>query len=170
MTKVIWKDYRRKIKYVTTASVADLVGVSEDYYGEYKPTFTALPEDHDGLYSIEKLFMEYYKDPTEFQFVENVFEGDVKHWEAFKDSFFIAPLYARWKQKAEAKLLSEAMGKIVETAFDENNKSSFQALKYLVERNQKHDTKATRGRPKKAKEEPKDNDRMLLDAIKRIQE
>lgn len=170
MTKVVWKDFRRNIKYVTIGAVADLVGIPADYYGTYKPTFTALSEDHDGLYSLERLFMEYYKDPTEYQFVEDVFEGDVKHWEEFKSAKFIAPLYAKWKQKAEAKLLSEAMGKIVDTAFDENNKSSFQALKYLVERNQKSDQKPGRGRPKKEKEEPKDNDDMLLAAIKRIQE
>lgn len=170
MTKVVWRDYRRRTKYVTTASVADLTGLTGEYYKDYKPTFTALPEDHDGLYSIEKLFLEYYKDPTEFKFVEDVFEGDVKHWEAFKSSYFIAPMYEIWKKKAEAKLMSEAMSKIVETAFDENNRSSFQALKYLVERNQKSETGAKRGRPKKVKEEPKDNDNMLLEAIKRIQE
>lgn len=170
MTKVVWRDYRRRTKYVTTASVADLTGITEEYYKDYKPTFTALPEDHDGLYSIEKLFLEYYKDPTEFKFVEDVFEGDVKHWEAFKSSRFIAPMYEIWKKKAESKLMSEAMSKIVETAFDEKNRSSFQALKYLVERNQKSETGAKRGRPKKVKEEPKDNDNMLLEAIKRIQE
>ena len=170
MTKVVWRDYRRRTKYVTTASVADLTGITGEYYKDYKPTFTALPEDHDGLYSIEKLFLEYYKDPTEFKFVEDVFEGDVKHWEVFKSSYFIAPMYEIWKKKAEAKLMSEAMAKIVETAFDEKNRSSFQALKYLVERNQKSETGAKRGRPKKVKEEPKDNDSMLLEAIKRIQE
>ena len=170
MTKVVWRDYRRRTKYVTTASVADLTGITGEYYKDYKPTFTALPEDHDGLYSIEKLFLEYYKDPTEFKFVEDVFEGDVKHWETFKSSYFIAPMYENWKKKAEAKLMSEAMAKIVETAYDEKNRSSFQALKDLVERNQKSETGAKRGRPKKVKEEPKDNDNMLLEAIKRIQE
>ena len=170
MVKVIWKDYRKNVNYVVNAAVADLPGIPEEYYKDYKPTFTALPEDHDGLYSLEKLFMEYYRDPTEYQFVANVFESDVKHWEVFKSSRFIAPLYAKWKQKAEAKLLSEAMAKIVDTAFDETNRSSFQALKYLVERNQKSETGAKRGRPKKEKEEPKDNDNMLLEAIKRIQE
>lgn len=170
MTKVVWKDYRKRNKYITTAAVTDLTGVTDEYYKDYIPTFTALPEDHDGLYSIEKLFLEYYKDPTEFKFVEDVFEGDVKHWEAFKSSHFIAPLYENWKRKAEGKLMSEAMAKIVDTAFDEKNRSSFQALKYLVERKQKDDTKPTRGRPKKIKEETKDNDNMLLEAIKRIQE
>lgn len=168
--KITWNDYRQNVKYVTNAAIADLPMLRKGYHGDYKPTFTIAPEHHDGLYSLEQLFVEHYNDPTEFSFVEDVFEGDVKHWEAFKSSHFIAPLYENWKRKAEGKLMSEAMAKIVDTAFDEKNRSSFQALKYLVERKQKDDTKPTRGRPKKVKEEPKDNDNMLLEAIKRIQE
>ena len=72
--------------------------------------------------------------------------------------------------KAEGKLMSEAMAKIVETAFSDNNKKSFQALKYLVERNTKSTDKPGRGRPKKEKEAVPSDDKLLLDAIKRMQE
>lgn len=170
MTKVVWKDYRRRQKYVTNAAIADLPELMKGYHKEYKPTFTILPEHHDGLYSLESLFMEYYYDPTEYSFVENVFDGDVRHWEEFKNSAIIRNYYKKWKEKAEGKLMSEAMAKIVQKAFDDSDKSSFQALKYLVERNQKTDTKASRGRPKKEKETDTRDDKLLMDAIKRMQE
>lgn len=165
--KIKWNDYRQNVKYITNAAIADLPYLREGYHGDYKPTFTIAPEHHDGLYSLEQLFVEHYNDPTEYSFVEDVFEGDVKHWEVFKNSTFIKPYYERWKAKAEGKLMSEAMSKIVMTAFDENNKSSFQALKYLVERNQ---PKAARGRPKKEKDTSTGDDKLLMDAIKRMQE
>lgn len=170
MTKVIWKDYRRNQKYVTNAAICDLVELAAGYHKDYKPTFTIASEHKDGFYSLEQLFLEYYYDPTEFSFVTDVFEGDVKHWEEFKNSRFIHPHYLKWKAKAEGRLLSEAMTKIVSTAFDETNKNSFQALKYLVERNNKTTSTAGRGRPKKEKETEPADDKILLDAIKRIQE
>lgn len=164
--KITWKDYRKNQKYVTNAAIADLVAPGMNYRTDYKPTFTAKPYHHDGLYSLEQLFLDHYMDPTEYSFVEDVFEGDFKHWERFKTSQWIQPLYENWKKKAEAKLMSEAMNKIVTIAFDENNKSCFQALKYLVERKPKEKV----GRPKKEKEEDKGDDKVLLEAIKRIQE
>ena len=170
MDKIVWKDYKRKQKYVTNRAIADIPElVTVDKEG-YIPTFTLAPEHHDGLYSLEKLFLEHYYDPTEYSFVERVFDGDVKHWEEFKNGTYINRHYLKWKAKAEGRLLSEAMSKIVSTAFDENNKNSFQALKYLVERNNKSSSTTGRGRPKKEKEQPQPDDKLLMDAIKRIQE
>lgn len=170
MNKIVWKDYKRKQKYVTNRAIADIPElVTVDKEG-YIPTFTLAPEHHDGLYSLEKLFLEHYYDPTEYSFVERVFDGDVKHWEEFKNGAYIHKHYLKWKAKAEGRLLSEAMSKIVTTAFDENNKNSFQALKYLVERNNKSSSTTGRGRPKKEKEQPQPDDKLLMDAIKRIQE
>lgn len=170
MNKIVWKDYRRNQKYVTNKAVADIPELVTVDRGGYQPTFTLAPEHHDGLYSLEQLFLEHYNDPTEYAFVERVFDGDVKHWEEFKNSNLINKHYLKWKAKAEGRLLSEAMSKIVSTAFDENNKNSFQALKYLVERNTKSTDKPGRGRPKKEKEAAPSDDKLLLDAIKRMQE
>ena len=170
MSKIVWKDYRRNVRYVINAAFADLPDVIERPDSSYKPTFTIASQHKDGLYSMEQLFMEHYTDPTEYSFVQDVFEGDVKHWEEFKNGRYIRPYYEKWKSQAEGKLMSEAMGKIVATAFDENNRSSFQALKYLVERNEKPSTKPGRGRPKKEKEAPQSDDKLLLDAIARIKE
>lgn len=164
--KITWNDVRKNQKYITNAAFADLVAPGMNYKTDYKPTFTTKPCHHDGLYSMEQLFLDHYMDPTEYSFVQEVFEGDFKHWETFKTATWIAPLYEMWKRKAEAKLMSEAMNKIVTIAFDENNKSCFQALKYLVERKPKEKV----GRPKKEKVEDKADDKVLLEAIKRIKE
>jgi hypothetical protein len=162
--KVQWKDLRKKGKYYINRIFADLpcTAIPED--DPYVPTFTIAPEHHDGLYSMEQLFMEHYNDPTEYSFVQDVFEGDLDHWEAVKDSQWLSRHYRIWKKRAEAMLVSEAMKKIVSTAFDDNNKNSFQALKYLVEKDNKTTKKATAGRPKKEKaEEEVDNTDLMAD-------
>ena len=169
MTKITWKDYRWNQKYITLAAFADLVELRKERAEEYKPTFTIAEDHKDGLYSMEKLFLEYYRDPTEYRFVQDVFEGDIKHWETMKNSSAVNKYYILWKQKAEARLLSEAMGRIVTTALDEDNKNSFQALKYLVERNTVKAAKKSVGRPKKEIEDDGVDTKSLLEDIKRIQ-
>lgn len=164
--KITWKDTRKPggVRYVTNAAFADMPDKPGQCMSKkYIPTFTILPYHHDDLYSMEQLFLEHYTDPTEYSFVEDVFDGDMKHWEEFKTSVHISKYYERWKKKAEAKLASEAITKIVNTAFDDNDKNQFSALKYLVERN----NKASVGRPKKAKKEVDDRDDILAD-IKRL--
>ena len=113
--KVQWKDKRKSRKYFTNRIFADLpcTAIPED--DPYIPTFTIAPEHHDGLYSMEKLYMEHYSDPTEYSFVQDVFEGDLDHWEAVKNSQWLAKYCALWRKNAEAKLLSDAMMKIVST-------------------------------------------------------
>lgn len=162
--KITWKDSRRPgAKYVTNAAFDSIPGFNGYYNRDYKPTFTMLPHHTEDLYSMEQLFLDHYNDPTEYSFVQDVFEGDIAHWETFKASTCIQRFYEQWKKKAEAKLASEAITKIVNTAFDDNNKNQFSALKYLVERN----GKASVGRPKKAKKEVDDRDDILAD-IKRL--
>ena len=148
-----WNDYRRKaVKYVTNASIADLVAPGVTSMEGYNPTWTVADEDHDGLYSLKKWFLKYKNDPTETQFVDECFEGDFRHWETFKNSQHIKPIYERIKKEAERRLLADVMQKIYTNAMDDNNKSQMVALKFLVERGQKLcDTEpAGKGRPKKA--------------------
>ena len=165
-----WKSYRWRQKYITVKAFADLPEISDMARGEYDATFTIEPEDKDDLYSMERLFLEYYQDPTEYQIVQNVFDGDLQHWEVFKNSGVIHKYYLKWKKKAEAKLLSEAMRRIVETAFDEESKNSFTALKFLVDRGNKTQEKKGAGRPKKEKEEETVDSKTLLADIARIKE
>lgn len=170
MYPIKWKSYRWNQKYITVKAFADLPEISDAVRGDYPATFTIDSEDKEGLYSMERLFLDCYKDPTEYLFVQRVFEGDVQHWEVFKNSGVINKYYLKWKKKAEAKLLSEAMTRIVETAFDEDNKNSFTALKFLVDRGNKTQNSKAVGRPKKEKEEPSIDSKALLADIARIKE
>lgn len=166
--KVVWKDRRKSRKYYINRIFADLPCTAIPDDDPYVPTFTIAPEHKDGLYSMEQLFMEHYKDPTEYSFVQDVFEGDLDHWEAVKSSTWVEKYYLNWKKNAEAKLLSDAMMKLVNTAFDESNKNSFQALKYLVERDAKAAKRPTAGRPKKEKETDTVDSSDLLADIARL--
>lgn len=162
-----WNDYRRSVKYITNAAFLEQIGPGAVKLEGYKPTFTLADEDKEGCYSFSKLFLKHYKDPTEMSFINEVFEGDIKHWETFKTSNFIAPIYERLRRKADLMLQSDAIGKIVEIAFDDNNRNNFTALKYLVDRN-KTATKTGAGRPKKVKEENEIDSKDLLADISRL--
>lgn len=168
MTKVVWRGPRKSgSKYIIQSAFDSFPGIVYSN-PEYLPTFTLSPEDHDGLISLEKRFLATYTDPTEFTFVQDCFDGDINHWEAFKESTTFRPYYLKWKKTAETKLTSIAMQKIVESAMDDNNRNSFQALKFLVDRGSKITTEKKAGRPRKEKlEEPVDS-QALLDDIARL--
>lgn len=169
MMKIQWKDVRKNVNYITNAAFGDIPNYKYTIPDGYKPTFTMKDHDNNGLISMERLYVEHYADPTEYTFVQDVFDGDLKHWEAFKNATRIRDLYKGWKKKAEQKLLSEAMQEVVRTAFDPSNKSSFQALKFLVDRGTKME-EPKRGRPKKEKEPEEESNKELLEDIKRLKE
>lgn len=176
MTLMKWNDYRRKaVKYVTNGSIADLVAPGVVPMEGYKPTWTVAEEDHDGLYSLKKWFLKYKSDPTETQFVDECFEGDFRHWEAFKNSQYIKPIYERIKKEATQRNLADVMQKITTIALDDNNKSQMVALKYLVDKYSKEtgEPSTGRGRPKKADveraaKEIAEEDKALAEDLKRI--
>lgn len=157
-----WKYNRQSAsgKYILAASFAEF-----NYSKTVEPTFTTAEEDHDGLISMERLFLEYYTDPTEYRFVQEVFDGDVRHWELMKESQYIRDLYPNWKAKALKKLQSEAMQVLVSSALNKDNKQNLPALKYLLELT---DEKKGRGRPKKSKNELEVSNKDLLADIARL--
>ena len=164
--KVEWKDVRRNTHYIINSAFGDLPQRMQG--DKYIPTFTIEPEDNNGLISMERLYMEHYRDPTEYTFVRDVFDGDMKHWEAFKNGTFIKEHYDRWRSAACAKLASEATEKIVNIAFDDNNRNQFTALKYLVEKDNKPTTRNSVGRPKKEPKAPDFNSRDIMEDIARL--
>lgn len=157
MKMIQWKGPRKtsKGKYVCKSAFAELSSQ------EYPATFTILSEDRDGLISMEKKFLEYYSDPTEYRFVQEVFEGDVTHWEVFKSSVGLCDYYREWKQKALKKLQSEAMQRLIENALNGNT----QALKYLLDMDVE---KKGRGRPKKPAVAEEVDSKDLLEDIARL--
>lgn len=161
-----WNDRKKSFsKYYTLAAVKELNFFTPDY----KATFTLSEEDHDGLYSLPKLFLKHYTDPTEMSFVNEVFDGDIEHWEAFKNTKAIVPIYQKLRKKADMMLQSAAMNKIVSIAFDESNKNNFTALKYLVDRKPAEPSKG-RGRPKKEEKVEEVSSKELLKDLERLRQ
>lgn len=158
---MLWKDKRQTVKgkYITKACFVELPRLEN-----YTPSFTLSAEDHDGLLSMEKLFLKYYTDPTEYLFVQEVFEGDFKHWETMKTAQIISEYYEDWKQKALKKLQSEVMQKLIESAIDKNN---IQAIKYLLDMQVE---KQKAGRPKKEKKVEEVDQKDLLADIARLKQ
>lgn len=164
MSKILWNDYRRAgPKYVTISAFKDYNTVKD-----YKPTFTLADEDHDGLLSFSKLFLKYYRDPSERSFVDDVFDGDWKHWEKFKEGTVSGEIYKEVRRRADEMLIGDAMNKVLEIAFDDNNKNNLQALKFIID-GKTAKTKEKVGRPKKEKKEPEIDSKDLLADIKRLQ-
>jgi hypothetical protein len=162
-----WNDYRSNGKYITNAAFFEQIGPVSAKSETYRPTFTIADEDHDGLYSFPKLFLKHYQDPTEMTFVNEVFEGDLKHWETFKTSVSVKPIYERLRRKADLMLQSDAIRRIVDIAMDDTNRNSFTALKYLADRAPKP-VKEPVGRPKKVKEPDEVDSKDLLADIERL--
>ena len=161
----MWKDVRKNgSRYVTNSAFVEF-----NIVPDYKPTFTLADEDHDGLISFPKLFLSYYKDPSESTFVEDVFEGDWKHWELFKNSINISEVYELLRKQADKRLESEAINKIISIAFDDNNKNNLQALKFIIDGKTNKPEKKV-GRPKKEKKEPEIDSKDLLADIQRLKQ
>lgn len=163
--KITWKDYRKiGQRFVTQSAFYELNTISG-----YKPTFTTADEDHDDLISFSKLFLSYYKDPSEQQFVEDVFEGDWRHWKNFKESSVAGEIYKTLRQQADEMLVGDAMKKVLDIAFDDNNKNNLQALKFIID-GKTSKVKEKVGRPKKEKKEPEINSKDLLADIQRLKQ
>ena len=161
-----WNDRRRAgIKYVINAAFKEYNQNPEGYLS----TFTTADED-EGIYkSFSKLYLKYYLDPTELQFINEVFEGDIEHWEQFREGRDTADLCRKLRKKAERMRISKAYEQITNIAYDENNKNNLPALKFLIGDTVKEEKKAV-GRPKKAKTEIDVDTSELLEDVKRLRQ
>lgn len=134
----------------------------------YTPTFNLKQEDDEDTYSFEKIYLAL-NDPTEYKLVEQVFNGDVKHWEACKVSPELSDFIDRCREKLMKKLQSEAFGKIMSLAFEDGNKNQMSALKILYDIKPIKTVKEV-GRPKKEKKVEEVDNKDLLEDIKRLKE
>jgi hypothetical protein len=95
--------------------------------------------------SMKKMYIEM-EDVTEYDFAHAAL-GSYKHWERLLESPIIRPHIDQWRKELNLKLKARAMKSIIKAA-TEDEKLSFQAMKYLAD-NDYLDKKGKRGRPSK---------------------
>ena len=135
-------------KYCTSSAIKEL----STNPGAVEPSFTIDRYDNE-LPSLFKLFMSFYTDPTEITFVNEVFNGDYRHWTAFKNSKLFKPYYDQWREEADLRLLSDSI-RGIQTLANTEGKSQLPALKYLADRGyNRTEEESKRGRPSKAEKE-----------------
>lgn len=159
-----WNDHKKAgVKYVINAAFKEYNQNPEGYVS----TFTTADEDDEIYKSFSKVYLKYYLDPTEYQFVEDVFDGNWEHWEKFREGRDTAEICQKLRKKAEKMRIAKAYEQITNIAYDENNKNNLQALKFLLGDTIKEEKKGA-GRPKKAKAEPEVDTTELLEDVKRL--
>jgi len=99
--------------------------------------FRDLPNGlEDAKYTVDelkKLYMRYFNDPTEVDFVDNCLEGDYGWWERCKQAKLFSGIYKEWRTEARQRYLHRNVKDIACIAADESNKARFAALKYLCD-------------------------------------
>lgn len=111
--------------------------------------WTLKEDDHhvDGkVYKSMKKVYIAMEDVTEYDFAQATL-GSYKHWERLLESPIIRPHIDQWRKELNLKLKARAMKSIIKAA-TEDEKLSFQAMKYLAD-NDYLDKKGKRGRPSK---------------------
>lgn len=100
----------------------------------------------DKIYrSMKRTYLDM-EDVTEYDFAMATL-GSYKHWERLVESPIIRKHIDQWRKELNLKLKARAMKAIINAA-TVDEKSSFQAMKYLAD-NEYLDKKAKRGRPSK---------------------
>lgn len=103
------------------------------------------PADGKVYKSMKKLYVAM-EDVTEYDFAQATL-GSYKHWERLLESPIIRPHIDQWRKELNLKLKARAMKSIIKAA-TEDEKLSFQAMKYLAD-NDYLDKRGKRGRPSK---------------------
>lgn len=99
--------------------------------------------------SLYKLYMEM-EDVTEYEFATTYLDGWT-HWKKLCDTSFFKPHIEAWREELTIKLKAKALANIKLKAMDPDNKDSYQASKYLVEKGWEEKKKGGVGRPTKEK-------------------
>lgn len=102
------------------------------------PTYTTKPKDYkvDGIVylSMKRIYLEI-GDPTEHEFVQAVFDGNWKHWEAVAKSYALKDVgmdVERWREELEVKIKSDAIKCLIADARSDKG-SSASSAKWLAE-------------------------------------
>ena len=133
-----------------------------------------LPDAKYTIDELHKLYIMYFNDPTEVDFVDNCLEGDFTWWEKCKQSSAFKGYYKDWRLEARQRYLHKNVKDIACIAGDETNKARFAALKYLCDTGfVEGEEKRKAGRPSKeevegAKEQLLREDKELSEVFGRI--
>ena len=122
----------------------------ENRHPDYDPIFTLKEEDHKGLPSLYRLYMET-EDPTEFKFAE-AHLGGWTHWKSFKDAKWFKPHIEAWRAELKVRMESKRYHEMkrVQSEAEYNSPQYIQATKWLAERYGEAPAKPVkRGRPSK---------------------
>lgn len=131
----------------------------------------------DAMYTtdeLHKLYIMFFNDPTEVEFVDKCLEGDFCWWERCKKATLFKQTYSEWRSEARQRYLHSNVKEIACIAADESNKARFAALKYLCDTGfVDGEEKRKAGRPSKeevagAKEQLLREDKELSDVFDRI--
>lgn len=111
-----------------------------------EPPF-CLHESKHGLISFRDKYVEL-GDPTGYKITQELLGGNYRHWqELLKCKWFVAAK-KEWDVELDAKLASEGLDKIRETA-QSDDKQALVAARYLANKEYREKVKTTRGRPSK---------------------
>lgn len=115
------------------------------YADQSNCVYTLKDEDHRGLPSLYRLYMET-EDLTEYEFANKYLDG-YEHWTMICESNWFKKYIARWRKELELKIRGRALKVLQEIASDPSHKSASGVNQFLVKGGWKE--AAGKGRPSK---------------------
>jgi len=135
----------------------------------FQPIFNMTDKDTEDTYSFKNLYMQYYSDPTEVSFVDNVLGGRFDILKAIETHKVLKESLQTLREEAHARYLKDTYKSIKDLADVSDPKTAIGALKFLCTAvKTSEDPSATRGRPSKKEIQQRANE--LLSDDKEIQE
>lgn len=134
------------------------------------PILNLTEDDTEDTWSLKKLYMQYYKDPHEILFVDEVLGGRFDLWKAMSEHRVLSKFIQTLREEARARFLADNFKTIKEIADVSEPKTAIAALKFLCTSIGGKATEEgnSRGRPSKKEIQQRTNE--ILSEDKEIQE
>lgn len=94
--------------------------------------YTLKEHDHEGYESLRRLYLEC-DDPTEYTFAVTHL-GGWEHWKKLLECDWFQPHIESWREELEIRTRAQALVRLKQAAANKEDKSSFQANKYLLDK------------------------------------
>ena len=135
----------------------------------FQPIFNMTDKDTEDTYSFKNLYMQYYSDPTEVAFVDNVLGGRFDVLKAIENHKALKESLKTIREEAHARYLKDTYKSIKDLADVSDPKTAIGALKFLCTAVKgSEDVSSSRGRPSKKEIQQRTNE--ILSDDKEIQE